>query len=186
MGRWEGGQKEVEEAERADPLSLEILLRVAQFHSYLGQHDLALSKLQKATRLDPENPNTNAFWAFYYYRKGEYSRAIEWLEKSPETLQSHYMKAAVASLYVNIGKREKAVEILNKIISLPEDTAWRAAALAFIYGYLGNSDEFFRWATRAAEQKSMLLRDYRIDPELQYIRDDPRWKELLKKANLDS
>jgi TolB-like protein/Tfp pilus assembly protein PilF len=188
MGRFEEAQREIELAEKADPLSLEVLLFAIHLHSCLGQHEAAHNKIQKATRLDPENPNTNAFWAFYYYRKGDSVRAVEWLEKQAEarTLKSHYLSAALASLYVNVGKRDKAMEILNRITALPEDTIGRAGELAFLYGYLGNSDEFFKWATRAAEEKRLLLTDYRVDPELQYVRDDPRWVELLKKANLDS
>jgi TolB-like protein/Tfp pilus assembly protein PilF len=188
LGLFSQAQTEIELAEGADPLSAEVLMLAIYVHCCLRQLDSALLKLEKATKLDPENPHLYEFWAFYNYRKGDYASAVDWLERrlSKSRSQYYYLSGALGSLYVNIGKRDKAMEIKNKLLAQPEDVIGRANNIAFICGYLGDPDECFEWATRAVEEKSLSLIDFRLDPELQYIRDDPRWMELLKKANLDA
>jgi len=188
MGRFREAQTQVALAEKADPVSSEVLLTAIWLHCALRQFDAALIKLEKATSLDPNNPNLFPHWSFYNYRLGDNARAIEWLEKkfaSKDDTHSRYLSGALASLYVNVGRRDKAIDIRNKLLALPENTVGRANGVAFISGYLGDADECFKWATRAVEEKTLYTPDFMIDPELQYIRDNPRWIELLKKANLN-
>jgi TolB-like protein/Tfp pilus assembly protein PilF len=186
MGRFGEAQEEIEIAERTDPLSADVIMSAIFMHCCLLQLDMALTKLEKVTRLDPKNPNLLTFRAFYNYRKGNYTEAAEWLEKRLAVSESHYLTGALGSLYVNIGKRDKAIEQRDKLLALPEDTIGRAGDIAFISGYLGEPDEFFKWALRGAEERALDLISYRIDPELQYIREDPRWIDLLNKCNLKS
>ncbi len=188
LGRFEEARRQIDLAERADPLSNEVLLRAIWMHCVFHEFDSARAKLEKATKLDPKNPNLIPFWGFYNYNKRDYAQSLEYLERGNYlgNVNECYMAGALGSLYACNGKKDKAYEVIRTLLSYPEDAPFRDWSIGFIWAYLGNSDEFFKWALRAAEKRSVSIHDYRLDPELQYVREDPRWKEFLRKVNMES
>ena len=57
--------------------------------------------------------------------------------------------------------------------------------MAAIYSGLDNKDQAFRWLEKAYDERNLFLRFINTDPVWDPLRDDPRFKELLKKMGLD-
>jgi TolB-like protein len=55
--------------------------------------------------------------------------------------------------------------------------------IAYVYAWRGEKDSAFEWLERAYARRSGLS-EIKVDPLLRKIRDDPRFKALLKKMNL--
>ena len=53
------------------------------------------------------------------------------------------------------------------------------------YFLLGDTDQGFVYLNRAYEKKATAMRIIKVGPYFDEIRDDPRYKEILKKMNLE-
>jgi hypothetical protein len=56
---------------------------------------------------------------------------------------------------------------------------------AFLNAYLGLGDreQAFAWLERAAEERSSMTQFVRVHPYLDPLRDDPRFRDLLRRMN---
>ena len=59
-----------------------------------------------------------------------------------------------------------------------------ATEVAAVYAGLGNRDQAFVWLDKAFTDRSSLLADLRAEHPFAVLRDDPRYKDLLKRMNL--
>jgi hypothetical protein len=57
-------------------------------------------------------------------------------------------------------------------------------SVAARYSVLGRRDLAFRWLDRAAESHDALLTFAKVDPNLDALREDPRFPGLLKRLRL--
>ena len=60
-------------------------------------------------------------------------------------------------------------------------------AAAFVNGYLGRgeNDEAFAWLERAYQEQSNILQFLKVHPYFDPLRDDSRFKDLLRHVGLD-
>ncbi len=79
------------------------------------------------------------------------------------------------------GRRDEALKILAEL-KKEEASPFGAWGLASLYTALGEKDEAFRWLNY--EHPHGWLAWIRVDPQFVPLRDDPRFKELLRKMNL--
>ena len=56
--------------------------------------------------------------------------------------------------------------------------------VASIYAALGDNDKAFAELEKAYEQRDWELHRLKVDPLMSLLRDDPRFKEILKRLNL--
>ena len=57
--------------------------------------------------------------------------------------------------------------------------------IAAIYTRLGEENQAFDWLEKAYEERFSLLPWLKLDPRLDSLRPEPRFKELLKKVGLE-
>jgi len=55
--------------------------------------------------------------------------------------------------------------------------------MAWLYAGLGQKDEAFEWLETAYEARSWEVVQLKLDTQLDPIRDDPRFKDLLRRMN---
>ena len=75
--------------------------------------------------------------------------------------------------------------MLNHLREQMHDTFVSAAFLATVHIGLGQVDEAFAALEEAAAQHSYYAAWWKIDPELDPLRSDPRFTALLKKVGLE-
>ena len=80
---------------------------------------------------------------------------------------------------LNGEKRDKARSILEKLKTTKEPVS--PLTLARVYAELGEKDTAFEFLEEAFEKHDLLLVEIRNDPEFDNLRDDPRFKDLLKR-----
>ncbi len=192
LGGYQEALEQLRLAEEADPLSVIILSNEIIYFMILGEEEESWKKLQKALKLDPEHPLLNDFHGFFYYMKGDYSRATEIFLKGIAVGQNSKNPNFMIDLvfaYAAAGDPEKARRWLKEILALPEGTASRSLFISYAYAALGELDEFFAWSERAIKEKDFNFGDVRlidkVIPAMHSIRNDPRFSQLFKKANLE-
>jgi DNA-binding winged helix-turn-helix (wHTH) protein/Tfp pilus assembly protein PilF len=125
---------EMQRAQRLEPLSLQINVDLAWMLYDAGRHDEAMTQIGRTLELDAAYPKTH-FLLGHIHRKerrlepaiASFQRAVELAPDTPKFLE------ALAMTFVDAGKRERAMEVLDRIRALqgkrevPPETLRRVA-----------------------------------------------------------
>jgi hypothetical protein len=90
----------------------------------------------------------------------------------------------VGYVYAVLGKRSEA---LDKIKELEEKYTRREAIgqyIAAVYLGLGDKDKAFEWLEKDFQARNGKLSEIRWQLQFDSLRDDPRYKDLLKRMGL--
>jgi len=146
------------------------------------QNELGLDKAKKTFDLDP-NFLSGRFWlAYAYCANKKYAETIELVDGAPKDETTQRVLARFRGYaYAKSGRRSEAESILAKYSSDPRFSDSSNAAT--IYGALGDKDKAFAALEKGFAAKEQLSR-IKVDPLFDDLRDDPRFKDLLKRMNL--
>jgi tetratricopeptide (TPR) repeat protein len=106
------------------------------------------------------------------YRKG--------LELGYDPLNSGYLALSLAKS----GGRDEAIKVLNQLKRESGERYVPSYAIAIIYLGLGEKDDALKWLEKDIAEHSSQATYYAVDPVLDDLRPDPRFKEMLKRLNL--
>jgi len=111
--------------------------------------------------------------------------AIAAAEKSAElTKRAGGTLGRMGYVYAAAGKRTEAVAIIKEL----EDKYARKEAIgldvAAVYAGLGEKDKAFEWLEKDFQTRSGNLATIRWQIQYEPLRDDTRYKDLLKRMNL--
>jgi serine/threonine-protein kinase len=184
-----GGRTEESLAESQRVLEIDPLDPVMNAH--LGWHyvmarraDQAIVQCQKALEIG------NTYWGHYYLgqayeQKARYDEAIAEFNKALEISgASTEAIAALGHAYAVSGKRREAQRVLGDLDRLSEQRYVSLGYKALIYAGLGDREQAFKWLQKADEEGSGWLIYLNVDPRYDSLRSDPRFRELLRRTNL--
>ena len=83
-----------------------------------------------------------------------------------------------------MGKRTDAEIIIKELKERYAKQEAEGRDLAVAYAGLSDKDEAFAWIEKSYEARSNFLAVLRLEPMLDPLKSDPRWKELLKRVGL--
>jgi TolB-like protein/DNA-binding winged helix-turn-helix (wHTH) protein len=167
-----------EQALALDPLSAEICMRLGFFLVADQQMGLARPLYEKALATAP-----NSTLALYHL--GE----LELLEHQPERALAIFRQSTVedyrlsgqATAEYSLGHRDSSQRNLEQLIAKKPTPA---TAIAGVYAWRGEKDKAFQWLERAYLERDVAITWLKIDFRFRGLREDPRYKALLKKMNL--
>jgi tetratricopeptide (TPR) repeat protein len=122
-----------------------------------------------------------------YLEKKMYGQAIAEAQKARLVDDSPTMLAMLGIFYAvsgNKGEAEKVLLQLKELRRLSKGRFVPSAETAIIYAALGKKDEAFEWLDRAYEDRSERLSWLKVDPELDSLRSDARFAELMRRMRL--
>lgn len=187
LGRYEEAYTQTEKALESDPLSLEIILRLGRNMAGFGRYNEALEYLLNVLEMNPKANMVLWSIAVIYIEMEEFEKGIQTLHEQIKLMEGENISDEIAMLayaYARWGKAKEAEEYLRQLISYSEQNYVSPTIFAVVYGALGNLNEAFKWLDRAYDQQDTRLAGalyFWYDP----IRNDPRFKEMLKKIGLD-
>jgi hypothetical protein len=77
----------------------------------------------------------------------------------------------------------EARECLRKLKELVRDDRVGFIEVALIHAGLGEKDQAFEWLERAYEERDGGMRYLKVAPELDPLRSDPRFEDLVRRMN---
>ena len=80
------------------------------------------------------------------------------------------------------GRRKEALAILEKLESTQPD--FGSVAMAVLYTSLGEREKAFAMLEKAYTARNPRLQDLKIEPGLDPLRSDPRFKDLVARVGL--
>jgi serine/threonine protein kinase/Tfp pilus assembly protein PilF len=212
-GDWAGAEREHRHAVELNPGSATVHSDYGAHLAWEGRYDEAIAEIERAIELDPLDYITNASLAFAYHIARRYDDAIAALENVrrlfPHDKHAEHEQAAervyarddlpaaaevlerlfpndirLAIAYAWLGRRDDAVRILEWWkTQRVEDVPYRVAR---VHAALGDKSEAFAWLETTLETRPLALLQINSDPEFDYLRPDPRFKDLMKRAGIPS
>ena len=191
QGRFEDARLEILRAEELDPLSPIISYVASDMYLSQGDDEEVLKRAQKIQEIDPESPFAFRALADYYLVKSDYPQALTCYRKLKQlsSNRGENIDSYIGYVYAVTNQREEATAILNTLQSkYPEDISIGPVDIAWVYLGLGDLDGCFKWLEKAFEDHACqdvfgFIRYFPL-PSLEKVRRDPRFNELLERANL--
>jgi adenylate cyclase len=171
-------------AEAADPLWPANICLATELLIWLGRLDEALIKLQKLGDLAPLSEAYHLALSRYYLARAKLEPCLAELKRSAELEPEPRWRPLHRARYLALsGNKDAARVLLRREDTLPEfpHGDW---AIALVYAELGSLDECFHWLAKALDSSSLPLQHLRLDPRLEGVRSDRRFRELLTKMRL--
>jgi TolB-like protein/Tfp pilus assembly protein PilF len=175
---------ELERAQEIQPLSL--ILRVILGWVYYGSryYDRAVRQHQKVLAFDSHFALTHVCLAMDYSQKRWYRAAIEECRKARFSGGTRDVLRALGYAYAMAGEKDRARQILKESRELTRASCSTQYAFATVYAALGEKDAAFDWLGRAYEVRDAGLIWLRWDPQLESLRSDARFQNLLRGMGL--
>ena len=185
LGKRDEAVAELKRAVELEPLSLINNAVSSLIYLYAGQKDKALEQGKKTYDLDPNFRFGRQYLGYAYIALERYDDAIAIAEKGLKTSpQSQEDLAIVGLAYAKSGRTREAEQYLDRFRELAKTRYVRTVYTASIYAALGDKDRAFAELERSFEDKDFFLPRIKLDPFMDPLRDDPRFKDLLKRMGL--
>jgi Flp pilus assembly protein TadD len=181
--RFEEADAELRKAQLLDPLSPMITEGVAENFYYWRRYDDAIAEALRVRKSG--SAVADSLLGRAYLQKAMYRDAIVVFKRLAQTDHTPTSLIQLAIAYAVAGERSHARSLLRKATTVREGYVppyW----VGIGYLYLGEKDAAFRWLQKANEQNDPSMGYLKVDPMLDPIRSDPRYLDLLKKADLSS
>ena len=150
-------------------------------------YDAALAACQKTLKLYPDDWMAHWWSGVAYVMKGQLPAAFAQLERSrASNPDSNGSLASLAIAYARSGSRAKAEASLAELMNRRSKQYVSPMDIASVYHALGESDEMFRWLDKAYSDESELLIVLQYDPQWDDLRNDSRFRELVRKVQRDT
>lgn len=178
--REEEGAAEMRRAAELDPL-------VPLFPAWQGWQLVYMERLDEATdrarsslELQKDFPIGLYVLGEVHAARGEYEEAIERHARAAEV--SPAWAWGLGHSFARAGRREEAREVVDRMKTDP--TPMTPFGLAVIHAALGEADEAFRWLNDAFETRFSWIPWIDVYPMLDDLREDPRFRELVRRLEL--
>jgi TolB-like protein len=186
LGRLDEAHVQHKLARQMDPLSLVISLGAADPFFYARQYDDAIAHLRAILEQEPRFFPALFNLGRVYVQKGMYPEAITAFEKAVQLSGNREGRPALAHAYARAGRTSVARSILAEMKINNGGRYSASPMIARIHLGLGEIDEAFEWLCKGIEERSYWIIFLKMDPVYDEIRSDPRFRELMLLAGLDS
>jgi len=185
FGKAEEGIIELKKALSLDPLSSTLNYVVGRNYYLAKQYDSAYLYLKKTYIMDPNLNLTKSFYAFALIQRKNFAEAENVLSTSQEggsNLMIDVKGPSNSYLYAVSGDKVRAKSVLEKSLKdFPNQSPYHIAR-AFIA--IGDFGEALSYLEKSYEVRDIRMWHITVDPTLDPIRNEPRFKTLLKKINM--
>jgi eukaryotic-like serine/threonine-protein kinase len=176
---------ELQEAERLDPLYLQVKTQIGYVHYFHHDFDRAIEQFERVLALEPS-------FAFAHYalgdvctQTGQYGRAIAAFNKAIELGGRSVNHISVLGYAYGLsGNRDRATALLEELTMRSATGYVSAMWIALVHLGLSDLESLFHWLDRAFEERDGSLILITAAVEFDPVREDPRFKSLLGRMGL--
>jgi len=210
---WEAAGRSLERALELAPGDGFVLMANAALNFHLGEFDRAVRLAAMAAERDPLRASPYYNLAYFRYTAGDLDGAERALDRAEELVPG-YPRAGLLRVQIDLERGQVALaasrvepspilaRVADALIAEALDERERALAavsglerdhavtapyqIAADYAWVGETDLAFRWLERAWEARDPGMTDLKVDPLLEPLKGDPRYRELLSRMGFES
>ena len=176
------GRKSLE----VDPLSVEAAVVLAQSNYLLRRYGEATDLSQKAKDQEPDYPLTYWVLGQVYLAQGHTEDAVAALEKGRQVGPLDWTSEVLAAAYAAVARRAEAEKILKDLDERSKSGGHVPAYhLSFAYLALNDRDRALAALEKDYEQRSPNMTYIKLDPGLDRLHNELRYRALLRKMKLE-
>jgi DNA-binding SARP family transcriptional activator/TolB-like protein/Tfp pilus assembly protein PilF len=153
---------------------------------FARNYDDAVKEFRKATELD--HSFAPAYWhrSWAYLQLGRGPEAVAEAKRACDLDKENLLYvAALGHAYASTGMKREAQAIVTRLAEASKARYVSAYEIALIHLALGDRDQALTTLERAYADQSVMIGYLRVDPRVDALRGDPRFKRLLQQAALD-
>ncbi len=113
-----------------------------------------------------------------------YAEAIAEARRALELNYGSSTKGYLGLWLARSGKRDEALKLLGELRQEATQTYVQGDTIAFIYIGLGDKSEALNWLEKQMLSHAENANAYAVSPQFDELRDEPRFKAMLKQMNL--
>jgi serine/threonine protein kinase/tetratricopeptide (TPR) repeat protein len=181
MGRPMEGVAEMKLAQQLDPVNPSINVDTMLPYYLARQFDQAIAQARKSVEMYPNFYLSHMTLGSALFQKGDYSTGIEELEKAKALEPTPLSIGILGYAYAKSGRKDEARKLLA---DLKEQSRTRYVAsywIAMIHVGLDEKDEAFAWLEKAYQERSWFLVSIKMDPQVDSLRSDSRFIDLMRR-----
>jgi serine/threonine-protein kinase len=185
QGRFDEAIREATEALSRDPMSPLLNAGLTFVLLHARRYDWCIKQCLTAIEVDPNMTLSYISLGTAYEQQGMCAEAIAAYEKGialggAVALQ----KAFLGHTYATKGDHVRAREILHELQELAKTTFVPLFCSALVYEGLGETDLAIESSQKACENRDSILIYMKVWPQLDKLRDDPRFHEVERRVGL--
>ena len=144
------------------------------------RYDEAIAQLRRTLALDGNFSYAHWNLGEALYLKGDVNGAIAEYEKAAALDDDPEVLALLGRAYAETGKKEKALEILQKLKETDEHHYVRSYLFTILYIGLGEKEKAIDYLERARDKYETADTTWiKVDPLFDPLRDEPRFRQLV-------
>ena len=177
-GRLDEAKAEMHRALELDPQSLIVTADIGQLHYFAHEYDQAINYCNRALAMD------NSFVMAHVYLRDIYQMNGMDREFFQELVQTAPPADEIKAQSIFARAGNKAVLAIE--VNDPHYTG-QAGHMAWLNASLADKDKTLEYLNRVLQERgtgAFFLPFINVDPLYDFLRDDPRFKEILRRMNL--
>jgi eukaryotic-like serine/threonine-protein kinase len=181
-GRFTESLEQMNLARTLNPLSLAISYTTGNILYWQREYDRSIEQYHQTLAIDPENPSAFDGLGDSYLVKNDCSEATKNYARGEELRGRPANAAALRNSYQSSG----CTGMMRKQLELRSDPSapgFDPVAAASFSAMLGKKDDAFRFLEKAYAAR-IGIAYLKIEPQLDNIRSDPRYADLLRRTGL--
>ena len=165
-----------------NPLESPVRMFLGELLRTQGDTPGAIQALQRVLQQGPRHPTTAWFLTMAYLDQGKPEQARALLEQMQPEFEKNYMwRHAWAILLAAEGKHKEALEAMDEGTLKFARLTWTVTSTtADFYALQGDRSKAIEWLQLAISRGDERVSYFRRNPRLATLRDDPRFRSLLK------
>jgi len=182
MGRFEEALRHYEMALELDPFSLQVNMNLATTYYLRGEHDRAINYLTRTSELEPNYMPVHFVMACTRIQQNRLAEAIEEFQFIYKLDEEAYLALGfMGYAHALAGERDEAETLLNILTDISKRKYVSPYSMLVIHLALGPEERVSELLEQLYEERNDWLVWLRVSPELRGLRNEPRFKNLLKR-----
>jgi TolB-like protein/Flp pilus assembly protein TadD len=180
-GRFEEGIREINRAEELDPLSPRAMTLTAWTNYQIRQFPESISKALQIIAMDKEYPQGYMQLGINLVQLGRPREAVKALQKAVRMMSDSALpRFELCYALMANDQRDEAQAVLSEIKAQASRGYVKPYFIAMAYAAVGQLDSAFECFEQAVEEHEPWLVWFGTEPQLDALRDDPRFIKLFR------
>ena len=177
LGKPDQAEKQARQAVELDPLATSPRNNLARILWYQGKLDEADAVARKAAELQPNSASSRRWQVLVAIKRGDSETALREAQLEPD---ESYRRFELGVAQYAHGDRTAADAALADLMAHNQGLDYQVAQ---VYAVRGEKEKAFEWLQIAFDNHDTGMLALLVDPLLDSLRDDPRYKALIAKMN---
>jgi TolB-like protein/lipoprotein NlpI len=177
LGKLDEAEKQGRQAVELDPLASAPQNNLARILWFQGKLDEADAVARKSAELQPNSASSRRWQVLVAIQRKDSETALREAQSEPD---ESYRRFELAVAQVARGDRTAADAALADLIAHNQGLDYQVAQ---VYAMRGEKEKTFEWLQIAFDHHDTGMLALLVDPLLNSLRDDPRFKALVAKMN---